>query len=1342
MLRDNLIAPDNSHFSFSPLNHELSQGHVAQSDFITIPDAHLLFTADFKRSGDDLKLVGDDDNTFVVHNYFNGDHRATLMSPQGAVLSAEIIEALAGPANPGKYAQATAPQSDNQPIGRVATVTGNATAVRNGVAIALNAGDAVLKGDVLQTGSDSALGVIFADSTTFNLTANARMVLNEFEFDPNSKANSALLSLVEGSITFIAGYVAKTGDMKVATPAATMGIRGTQINVEISSSSGDVKFSLLDNGAFVLLNPTTNAVMGNVTVTEAHWVVTPLGQAAAGAPPQFNAQPVQIAAADQAQYVALAQQLLNTQNIGNIVLQNAPVLNPQQLQTLQQLQQQQQQNDPNKTAPDDHTNAQPQSTQQANGTQFIPSDTSHLNDQNNSNNSTTLTIVIPPNNSSNNSNSGGNTNTDTGTGTTNSTPQTPINHAPVARDDNYTGPSAVNEDGKLIVVGSGVLANDTDADGNALTAKLDQGPQHGTLVLKADGSFTYTPDKDYNGTDSFTYKANDGSLDSDPATATITINAVNDAPTAIALAANSVEENAAGATSGNIAVTDVDSTAFTFAVSDNRFEVVGTPGAYQLKLVDGVSLDHETEQSVSLTVTATASGNLSKSQDFTVDVTDVNEAPTAIVLNNPVTSTPENGAAIKVADIAVTDDALGTNVLSLSGADAAAFHITGNQLFFNGGANYEAKSSYAVTVNVDDTTVGSTPDASTNFTLAITDVNEAPTAIALNNPVTSTPENGAAIKVADIAVTDDALGTNVLSLSGMDAAAFHITGNQLFFNGGANFEAKNAYDVTVNVDDSSVGVTPDASQSFHLAITDVVENVAPVLSLNHDENVQDQFNSQAYNLNTGSVNWATNWTETGDGTTSPTSGDIRIVSGSLRFTGDNDSIQRTANLIGASSAILSFDYLRSGLDSQDIIQIQVASDGAHFTTIGQIQGPANDSAYHSDNFDITSYISANTTVRFVETSLGGVETINIDNVNIAYTVDTYVENGAGVPIAGIGSLITDPDDTNMESAKITLTNAKAGDSLAAGTLPGGINSSIDTSVAGQITVTLTGSASKAAYEAALHAVTFSNSTDTPDTTDRSIDIVVNDGTANSNTATTTIHVTAVDDAPVITTDDSQTILENTRFVTALTATDPDGPNPVTFSVSGGDDRDFFKIVNDSLVFKTAPNYEDPKDHHQDNAYVVQVSAFDGNATTVETITVDVTDLQNEQIGDSHDNTLAGANGKTNYLSGLGGNDTLSGANRNDVIVGGNGNDTMTGNANSDIFVFAANFGKDKITDFTPGQDVIEIDHAVFANVTALLNAATNVGHDVVITADLNDIITLNNVSVSQLQQHQNDFHFV
>ncbi len=104
----------------------------------------------------------------------------------------------------------------------------------------------------------------------------------------------------------------------------------------------------------------------------------------------------------------------------------------------------------------------------------------------------------------------------------------PANAPPVAVDDTYS----VAEDQVLSVAAPGVLGNDTDPNGDTLTAVLLDGPDHGTLTFNPDGSFTYTPAADYNGLDSFTYRASDGALPSNAATVSLTVTAVNDAPVA------------------------------------------------------------------------------------------------------------------------------------------------------------------------------------------------------------------------------------------------------------------------------------------------------------------------------------------------------------------------------------------------------------------------------------------------------------------------------------------------------------------------------------------------------------------------------------------------------------------------------------------------------------------------------------------------------------------------------------------------------------------------------------------------------------------------------------------
>jgi VCBS repeat-containing protein len=134
------------------------------------------------------------------------------------------------------------------------------------------------------------------------------------------------------------------------------------------------------------------------------------------------------------------------------------------------------------------------------------------------------------------------------------TVEAPPNSAPVASDDAY----ATQEDTPLTVAAPGVLGNDSDPDGDALTAVLVEGPDHGTLTLDEAGSFTYTPDADYNGPDSFTYKANDGSLDSNTATVSLTVRPVNDAPTVKVARGGSCGANDRSGTL-NLTVADVDS---------------------------------------------------------------------------------------------------------------------------------------------------------------------------------------------------------------------------------------------------------------------------------------------------------------------------------------------------------------------------------------------------------------------------------------------------------------------------------------------------------------------------------------------------------------------------------------------------------------------------------------------------------------------------------------------------------------------------------------------------------------------------------------------------------------
>jgi len=193
---------------------------------IAIPDA-LLFGGNFKRSGDNLTITGEDDQSVVLLDYFKADGPVPLVSAQGAALSATAVATLAKAGSPQQFAQAGVAAAGAAPIGTVDKVSGNVTVMRNGATVTLAVGERILKSDVVQTGSGSTVAIVLIDGTLLNLGEGTRMAMNEFNFDPNSTANSSLLSLVQGSFAFVAGQVAATGGLNIETPVATMGIRGT-----------------------------------------------------------------------------------------------------------------------------------------------------------------------------------------------------------------------------------------------------------------------------------------------------------------------------------------------------------------------------------------------------------------------------------------------------------------------------------------------------------------------------------------------------------------------------------------------------------------------------------------------------------------------------------------------------------------------------------------------------------------------------------------------------------------------------------------------------------------------------------------------------------------------------------------------------------------------------------------------------------------------------------------------------------------------------------------------------------------------------------------------------------
>jgi VCBS repeat-containing protein len=322
---------------------------------------------------------------------------------------------------------------------------------------------------------------------------------------------------------------------------------------------------------------------------------------------------------------------------------------------------------------------------------------------------------------------------------------TPINDAAVI--GGITS-GTINEDAVPNTITGQLTITDVDSPASfqSVLAAVASNSNYGKFTLTNAGEWNYTLDNANSTvnalstgatlTDSFTVLATDGTIQ----TIGITINGFTD-NTQPVITSNGGGDTAAIAIDENITIVTTISaidpdpnTTLTYLIAGGAdaalFDIDGTTGTLSFKTAANFEVPGDADRDNSYKVSvAVSDGAIRDTQDITVNVRDVNESPTAITLAQPITSLAENTSTttrLKVSDIQVTDDALGTNSLSLSGADAGFFEIFNGSLYLKSGTvlDYETKNSYAVTVAVDDTTVGNTPDASTTYNLTLSDVME------------------------------------------------------------------------------------------------------------------------------------------------------------------------------------------------------------------------------------------------------------------------------------------------------------------------------------------------------------------------------------------------------------------------------------------------------------------------------------------------------------------------------------------------------------------------------------------------------------------------------------------
>ncbi len=419
----------------------------------------------------------------------------------------------------------------------------------------------------------------------------------------------------------------------------------------------------------------------------------------------------------------------------------------------------------------------------------------------------------------------------------------PINDAPTAEGDAYE----TDEDTTLIIPAAGVLANDDDIDGDPLDAILVTDVANGTLTLNADGSFEYIPDENFNGQDSFTYKANDGSEDSNTVTVTIDVNPVNDAPIAEGDNYQTDEDTTLNIPATGVLANDDDvdgDPLESILVQDvsNGTLTLNADGSFQY--IPDENFNGED------TFTYQANDGSANSEVVTVTITvnPINDAPIAegdayetdedVTLNIPATGVLANDEDIDgdpLESILVTDVSNGTLTLN---ADGSFEYIPDEN--FNGEdsftymANDGTENSEAVTVTITVNPINDAPTGTDDFYETDEDV-------ILNIPAAGVLANDEDIDgdpLESILVTDVSNGT--LSLNADGSFSYEPDEN---FNGTdtftymANDGTENSEEITVTIQVNPMNDAPIATDDFYETDEDVTLNIPADGVLDNDEDI-------------------------------------------------------------------------------------------------------------------------------------------------------------------------------------------------------------------------------------------------------------------------------------------------------------------------------------------------------------------------------------------------------------------------------------------------------------------------------------------------------------------------
>ena len=342
---------------------------------------------------------------------------------------------------------------------------------------------------------------------------------------------------------------------------------------------------------------------------------------------------------------------------------------------------------------------------------------------------------------------------------------TPEPDAPVATDDGY----ATTENTPLVRSAPGVLANDGDEDGDPLTVETTPvtAPTNGSVSLAADGSFTYTPNGGFVGTDAFTYRVDDGTGSADDAVVTITVAGINSPPSFTAGPDQTVLEDSGTHTiagwAGSITPgpPDESAQAVTFLVTNSN-SALFTAGGQPAVSADGTltyTPAPNASGSASVTVRARDDGGVadggsdtSAPQTFSITVTNVNDAPTAVA--DSATVTEDSAAGVTFGVLANDNDPDPGDLLSVASYDASGVtdgtltHVGVGMFTFVPAPGFSGSQTFSYTVSDGNGGVDSA-----GVTVVVTPQPDVPVA---SDDAYATTVNTAVVRAAPGVLTNDA----------------------------------------------------------------------------------------------------------------------------------------------------------------------------------------------------------------------------------------------------------------------------------------------------------------------------------------------------------------------------------------------------------------------------------------------------------------------------------------------------------------------------------------------------------------------------------------------------------